>query len=334
VKIAIDVFGGDHAPDAVLDGAETALKKYDDITLFLCGNKETIEALAEKRQMPSARISIVDAPEIIGTAEHPVQAVKRKKNSSLVKALNLVAEGEADCLVSAGNTGAILAGATLLVRRLPGVKRPALAPMLPARTGGVLLTDSGANVDCKPFWLQQFAVMGAVYMQAVMGIKEPRVALLNNGAEAEKGNELTKQAYPLLEQTPIHFVGNCEARDILSGQYDVVVCDGFNGNMVLKCTEGVAMELLNILKKELMSGMRTKLGAALAKPAFRALKHKLDYTEHGGAPLLGVKGGVIKAHGSSNAKAFASAIKQAEDLVLGDVTGKIAEAMASLPAED
>ena len=225
-----------------------------------------------------------------------------------------------------------MTGATLIVRRIKGVKRPALAPLLPTRTGGwLMLIDCGVNADCKPSYLQQFAVMGSAYMKGVMGLESPRVGLLNNGAEAEKGNELTKAAYPLIQAAPVNFAGNCEARDILSGDYDVLVCDGFSGNVVLKYTEGLSATILAMLKEELMADPRAKLGALLAKPAFRRMKKKMDYTEHGGAPLLGVNGGVIKAHGSSDAKAFCSAVMQARRFAQADVNGAISAAIAALP---
>ncbi len=331
MKIAIDVYGGDNAPQAVVDGVAAALKAYDDIDLVLCGDEEKIKTMLSERGVDGARATVKHAPDIIGTNEHPVEAIRQKKQSSLVATLDLVASGEADCLVSAGNTGALLAGATLYVRRLPGVMRPALAPLLPTRSGGcTLLLDAGANVDCKPSWLQQYALMGSVYMQKVMGLEKPRVALLNNGVEEQKGNDLTKQTYPLLEKTPICFVGNCEARDLLSGEFDVIVCDGFVGNMVLKCTEGVAMEMMYQIKTELMSGLRSKIGGMLSMNAFKRVKRKMDYTEHGGAPFLGVRGGIIKAHGSSNAKAFTAAIGQARTYVLNNVTEEIGRAIAQM----
>ncbi|MBQ6693044.1 MAG: phosphate acyltransferase PlsX, partial [Clostridia bacterium] len=239
---------------------------------------------------------------------------------------------EADAIVSAGSTGALLTGATLIVRRIKGVKRPALASLLPTRTGGwLMLIDCGANADCKPQYLQQFAVMASAYMQGVMGIKSPRVGLLNNGAEAEKGNELTKAVYPLLEEAPVNFVGNCEAREILSGDYDVLVCDGFSGNVVLKYTEGLSATILAMLKDELMADTKSKIGALLAKPAFRRMKKKMDYTEVGGAPLLGINGCVIKAHGSSDAKAFSSAVMQARQFLAANINGTIAPAIEALP---
>lgn len=328
----MDAFGGDNAPAAVVEGAAIALGRFDDISITLCGREDAIRAELQKHSYDAARMAVLDAQEVIDCHEAPTLAIKRKKDSSLVKALSAVANGEADCVVSAGSTGALLAGATFLVRRIKGVKRPALAPLLPTRTGGqMMLIDCGANADCKPSYLQQFAVMGSAYMKGVLGMESPRVALLSNGTEAEKGNELTKAAYPLLAAAPVNFVGNCEARDILSGGHDVLVCDGFSGNVVLKYTEGLSATILAMLKDELMADTRAKLGAALAKPAFRRMKKKMDYTEQGGAPLLGVNGGVIKAHGSSDAKAFCSAVMQARRFTQADVNGAVRAAIAALP---
>ncbi len=329
--IAVDVFGGDNAPQAVLDGAIMAMEQEKELSLLLFGDEAVITSYLGSHAHDAARVKVVHAPEVISCSEQPTVAIKRKKESSLVQALTAVANGEAEAVVSAGSTGAVLTGATLLVRRLPGVKRPALSPVLPTATGCVLLIDCGANVDCKPSYLQQFAVMGSAYMERVMGVKSPRVGLLNNGAEAEKGNELTKAAYPLLEQAQVNFVGNCEARDVLSGDFDVIVCDGFAGNIVLKYTEGLASVLVGMLKTELMADTKSKIGAAIAKPAFRRFKKKMDYTEYGGAPLLGINGGIIKAHGSSNAKAIAAALMQAVKYVRGNVTQTIAEAVQALP---
>ena len=332
IKIALDAFGGDNSPSAVIEGAVNAIALHDDIELILCGKENVIRAGLDELSCASPRISIIDAPEVIDCHEQPTLAIKRKKDSSLVRALQLTADGAANAIVSAGSTGALLTGATLIVRRLAKVKRPALAPLLPTAKGGwVMLIDCGANTDCKPQYLQQFAVMASAYMKSVMGENSPKIALLNNGEEAEKGNELTKAAYKLLENTPINFYGNTEARDILSGNFDALVCDGFAGNVVLKYTEGLSATLLSMLKDELMQDARSKLGAALAKPAFRRFKKKMDYKEVGGAPLLGINGCVIKAHGSSDAKAFASAITQARTFYMAGVNRSIEEALASLP---
>ncbi len=335
MNLAIDVMGGDNAPLAALAGCEAAQKLLpEDAELTLYGDKAALDAAVAAGRFDVSRVSVVYTTETIGCDEQPTLAVRKKKDSSMVRALEDVAAGRADCIVSAGSTGALLTGATLIVRRQKGVKRPALAVALPTLTGCVLLLDSGANTDCKPEYLAQFALMGSTYMERVFGIKEPRVGLLNNGTEEEKGNELTKAAHQLLKSAPVRFIGNCEARDVLSGEFDVVVCDGFDGNVVLKTIEGTASMLMKKLKMELTAGALTKAGALLAKPAFVKLKKSLDYSEYGGAPLIGVSGGVIKAHGSSDAKAFCSAILQAHKLVAGNVVALVGEAVASFTQED
>ncbi len=319
MTISVDLMGGDHAPEAVISGIGLALEKTDaSVSFLLYGSKDALEAASSKlKGADASRIRCIETTEVIDCEEAPTAAIRKKKDSSLVKAVESVACGESDCVVSAGNTGALLAAATLIIKRIKGVKRPALVTALPnVNSGYTVLLDSGANTDCKPEYLNQFGIMGAEYAKANLDIADPRVALLNNGAEKAKGNELTKQAYQLLEASEyIRFCGNCEARDVLSGDYDVIVADGFDGNVLLKGIEGTAMALFRMLKDELYASARTKIGALLAKPAFRTLKHKMDYSEVGGAVLLGVNGGVIKAHGSSNAKAFMNAILQAEKLI-------------------
>lgn len=334
MRIAIDVMGGDHAPDATIEGCLAACAHLrPDTELLLFGDERAIRG-GLGGGLPDA-FRVTATSEVIGCDESPTRAIRAKADSSLVRAVRAVADGEAECVVSAGSTGALLAAATLIIRRIEGVKRPALAPLLPTVTGGrALLIDSGANTDCKPVYLQQFALMGAAYMACVQGVENPRVGLLSNGAEAEKGNALTRAAHALLLETPVRFTGNCEAREALMGGVDVLVCDGFDGNVLLKGIEGAVAAMMAMLREGLGASLRTKAGAALSRPAFRALKHALDYTEHGGAPLLGVRGGVIKAHGSSGARAFANAILQAERLAAGDVTERIAAALSALPAED
>lgn len=321
MKFIIDAFGGDHSPNAVIDGCIAALNSFDDFSIVLTGDEPTIVKLLDSHdgEFDRTRVEILDAPEVITCDEQPTAAIRAKKNSSIVVGLNAVKDG-ADCFISAGSSGAILAGATLIVRRIPGIKRPALAPILPTLKGPLMLIDCGANVDCKPDYLHQFAIMGSAYMKGVFGIAKPRIGLINNGVEHGKGNELTKAAYELINADDgINFCGNCEARDVLTGNFDVLVCDGFVGNAILKSIEGTAASFFSMLKEELMEKRRTKLGAVICKPAFRALKKKLDYSEYGGAPLLGINGGIIKAHGSSNAKAIAAAIKQARNFCLGNV---------------
>ena len=335
MRIAIDAMGGDHAPQAVLEGVKLVLPEIkNDVHLALYGDETVIKEGLAALGVSDPRISIVPTSEVIGSDEQPTLAIRKKKDSSMVRAVEAVASGEADCVLSAGSTGALLTGATLIIKRLKGVKRPALATIMPTVDSCMLLLDCGANTDCKSDYLVQFALMGSAYMKSVIGVDKPRVGLLNNGAEEEKGNELTKETHQLLKTAPIHFTGNCEGRDVLGGEFDVVVCDGFDGNIVLKGTEGAAELILSLLKQGLMSSFRNKIGALLAKPAFRQLKKKLDYTEYGGAPLLGVNGGVIKAHGSSNGKSFRSAILQGVKLVSSDVTRLLGEEIAKYGVEE
>lgn len=338
MKLAVDVMGGDYAPDAILDGCKRFLESdlFTDARLILFGEGSALNAFAESNPAFLSRIQLVLTTEVIGFDESPTAAYKKKKDSSLVRAFEAVKAGEADCVVSAGSTGALLTGATLTLRRQKGVKRPAIATLLPAMTGGcVLLLDCGANTDCKPGYLQQFAVMGKAYMERVAGIDNPRIALLSNGTEAEKGNALTKDVHERLSSMEgICFVGNAEARDLMSGNFDVLVCDGFDGNVLLKGFEGAAKVILGLLKESLYGSVRGKIGGLIAKPAFSAVKKKLDYKEYGGAPLLGVNGGVIKAHGSSDGKAIFNALRQAHTWVKSDLILAIGEAIAKTEIAD
>lgn len=334
MKIILDAMGGDNAPYEIIKGAVLALNRYDDFELICTGKRELIQEELKKYTYTNERLEIVDAQEIIEMAESPVDAIKHKKESSMVKGFNLLAQGKGDVFITAGSTGAVVAGSMLIVRRIKGVKRPALAPVLPTMEGGVLLIDCGANVDCKPSYLAQFGVMGSVYMKHVMGIEKPRVALVNNGAEEEKGNMLTKAAFKHLQKAPLNFVGNVEPRYIMNGQYDVVVCDGFVGNVVLKHTEGVAETLFKMLKRELKSSFLTKMGTLLAMGAFKNFKKRMDASEYGGALLLGVNGGVIKAHGSSDAKTICSTIRQAREFVSGHVVDVIKEEISKVKFDD
>ena len=279
--------------------------------------------MIESQKFNFTDIEILNATEVINTEDSPIWALKNKKDSSIVKGLNLVKEKIADGFVSAGNTGAILSCATILLKRIPKINRPALATPLPNINGISLLLDSGANVECKPIYLEQFAKMGSVYMENVMGIKNPRVGLVNVGVEDTKGNALTKEAYEILKNSNLNFIGNVEARDIPAGIADVIVCDGFTGNVILKNTEGVAQNIFKMLKTELKKNFSRKLGAILAKPAFINMKKKFDYAEIGGAPFLGLTSIVVKAHGSSNAKAIKNAISQCVNFIKADVTKKI-----------
>lgn len=338
MKLAVDVMGGDNAPQAILGGCKQFLEAsaYQDAELCLFGDEAAIRAFAEENKAYASRIHLFPTTEVIGFDEAPTAAYKKKKDSSLVRAFEAVKAGEADCVVSAGSTGAILTGATLTLRRQKGVKRPAIATQLPTMTGGsVLLLDSGANTDCKPGYLQQFALMGKAYMKCVAGVENPRIGLLSNGAEAEKGNALTKEAHERLAgMENICFVGNVEARELCMGNIDVLVCDGFDGNVLLKGFEGAAKLILGILKESMYSSLRTKIGGLLAKPAFATVKKKLDYKEYGGSPLLGVNGGVIKAHGSSDDRALFNALRQGYLWVKSDLIPKIGDAIAETEIED
>ncbi|MEK3734513.1 MULTISPECIES: phosphate acyltransferase PlsX [Paenibacillus] len=309
MKIVIDAMGGDNAPRSNVEGALSAAREWQDIEIVLVGDQQQIEALLTDR--PS-NLSVVHASEVIEAEDEPVKAVRRKKDSSMVVAGRMVRDGEASAMISAGNTGALMTTGLLVVGRMKGIERPALAPIIPTLDGkGVLALDLGANMDSKPEHLQQFALMGSLYREKVHGIAKPRVGLLNVGTEPGKGNELTKQAYPLLEQLPIHFVGNVEARDVMDGVCDVLVCDGFAGNILLKAIEGTAGALFSLLKEQFSQSLKTKLAAALMMPELRSLKSTLDYKEHGGAPLLGLSGLVVKGHGSSDAGAIKNAVRQA-----------------------
>lgn len=327
VKIYLDAMGGDNAPDCTVKGALEALRADGELEVTL-GGPET-----ELRQIVSAldtrdvadRLCFDDAQEIITNHDSPVMAVRQKKNSAVVRGMLKVREGESDGFVSAGSTGATLAGGMFRLGRIDGVERPALAPLLPNGKGFFCLIDCGANVDCLPQYMPQFGVMGAAYMRTVRGIENPRVGLVNIGAEEEKGNQMSKAAYPMMKKAPINFVGNIEGRDITADMADVIVTDGFSGNLILKFMEGMAGTLMGIIKDEMMSTTRGKIAGLIGKPAFRAVKRRMDYSEVGGAPLLGVKGVVVKAHGSSNAHAIACAIKQAVIMKKGDLVGKISE---------
>ena len=322
MRIAVDGYGGDNAPAEVVKGVLAALEADKELEVLLTGKADELSALAGEHD----RLIIRDAREVISCDETPTVAIRTKKDSSLVAALDAVKEGEADGLVSAGSTGAVLVGATLKVGRVKGVERPALAPALPTVKGGnVILCDCGANVDCKPSYLVGFARMAVAYQKGVFGMDDPRVGLLNNGAEESKGNAFSVECHHLLkEATGINFIGNVEARDILSGEADVVVADGFDGNIALKSAEGTANALFALLKDGIyQGGLRAKCGAALLKPVFKKLKRTMDYNEHGGAAFLGLKKPVVKAHGSSKAKSICGAILQARDMIVGEVSERL-----------
>ena len=330
MRIFLDGMGGDNAPQAPVDGAIEALRRFPELQISLGGDLRVLEPLLKDCDDVRSRLTLVDAPEVITNNEHPVMGVRTKKNSAHVIGMLQVKDGTCDGFVSAGSTGATLAGGMFRLGRIPGIERPALAPILPNGKRGALLIDCGANVDCKPEYLTQFGLMGSIYMAGVMGFDSPRVGLVNIGAESEKGNALVKEAYPMMEKAPYRFVGNVEARDITNDVADVLVTDGFCGNLILKFMEGVAQTLLGIIKTELMADTRSKIGALMAKPAFRRVKKTMDYTEVGGAPLLGVQGAVVKAHGSSNGHALACAIAQCVRMLEAKVPQTIAEGVAKM----
>ncbi|MFF2482691.1 phosphate acyltransferase PlsX [Paenibacillus sp. NPDC058071] len=323
MRIAIDAMGGDHAPKLIVQGALEAAQQWPDTELLLVGDTAAIEPLIGGNK-PS-NLTIHHADEVILPDDEPVRAVRRKKGASMVVAGQLVRDGQADAMLSAGNTGALMTTGLLVVGRLDGIERPALAPMLPTMDDiGVLALDLGANMDAKPEHLLQYAIMGSIYRNKVHGLEKPRVGLLNVGTEAKKGNELTKAAYDLLEQAPIHFIGNVEARDLLNRSCDVLICDGFAGNVMLKAMEGTAGTLFTFLKQEFGDSLMTKLAAAIMMPRLRKLKGKMDYKEHGSAPLLGLTGLVMKCHGSSDAVAVKNAVRQARTAVAARLTESIA----------
>lgn len=311
VIIALDAMGGDYAPVETVHGAVDAVAEHPEIKVLLVGKQDEIEKELQKYSYNKENIEVVNATEIIEMGEVPTKAIREKKDSSLVVAMKLVHDGQADAVVSAGSTGAILVGGQLVVGRIKGIKRPALAPFLPSKEGFSLLIDCGANVDARPEHLVQFAQMGTVYFENVMGKKNPTVGIVNIGTEEEKGNQLVKETYPLLKECEgINFIGSVEAREIASGGADILVCEAFVGNVILKFFEGVALTFLGCIKEGLMSSLRTKLGALMVKPALKGLVKTFDVSSQGGAPLLGLKGLVVKAHGNSKAKEIKTALCQ------------------------
>lgn len=311
MRIAIDAMGGDYAPAEIVKGAVNAANERADVSISLVGRQDAIEKELEKYTYNKEQIQIVHAEEIIETGEHPVAAVRSKKDSSLVKALYMVRYGEADAFISAGSSGAVLVGGQMVVGRAKKVDRAPLAQLCPTEKGMALLVDCGANVDAKPANLVQFARMGSIYMEHVLGIEKPRVAIVNIGVEEEKGNKLVKETYPLLKECEdINFIGSIESREIPHGGADVVVCEAFTGNVILKLYEGVANTLMKVIKEGMMSSTRGKIGGALVKPILKDILRSFDASEYGGAPLLGLNGLVVKAHGNSTAKEIKNAVMQ------------------------
>jgi len=330
MRIVVDAHGGDNAPFEIIKGCCMAIDELKDISILLVGRKNELQEIMTKNGLPATGIEIVDAPDVLTMEDEPTSVLKEKQYSSMAVAFKLLKEDKADAFVSAGNSGAVLVGATLLVKRIRGIKRAALGAVMPSTIGPYIMLDCGANVECKPEYLDQFAMMGSLYMKSCLGIENPRVALLNNGTEECKGPELQKQAYQLMkENKSINFIGNIEGREVPLGGSDVVVADGFSGNITLKVSEGWGKLISGSLKEMLTKNLKTKLGALLIMSEINAFRKKLDYKEYGGAPLLGISKPVIKAHGSSDAKAFKNAIRQATTFAKSGMIREIENALSA-----
>lgn len=323
IRVAVDAMGGDFAPAEIVKGAVQASRELQ-IEIILVGDLEKLSRELKKYK-ERGELPVVAASEVIEMDESPAQAVKQKKDASINVAVSLVKDGKANAVISAGNTGALMASALFKLGRIPGVERPAIATEFPLPTGKVLLLDMGANVDCKPKHLVQFAEMGNLYARHVLHIDNPQVGLLNIGEEKEKGNELTRQAWPLLKQAPINFVGNVESKEILRGKADVVVCDGFVGNLILKFGESISLAVFQLLKNELSKGIMNKIGLAFLYPSLRRLRKTLTYDEYGAAPLLGISGIVFKAHGRAKANAIKNAVRETAEAVKEDMVSCISK---------
>lgn len=335
-KVVLDAMGGDNSPGEMVIGAVNAVNEKEDLFVYIVGKSEPINEVLSQYEYPKDRIEVVDAPDEITCHDAPAEAIKNMKNSSMVVGLNMVKEGKAEGIVSAGNSGALLVGGKVIVKTLKGVRRTPLAPVLPTMNDGlVLLIDCGANVDARPTDLVQFAQMGSVYMENVLGIENPRVAIVNIGAEEEKGNALVKETFPLLKECKgINFVGSIEAREFLNGAADVVVTEAFVGNVMLKLTEGLATGLMRKLKGAITATPISTLGAALVKPQLKGMAKMFDTTEYGGAPLLGLNGLVVKIHGNATRKEVKNALFQVETFKKQDISGKIKENLLSAKKEE
>ena len=335
IKVAVDAMGGDYAPGEMVAGAVDAVNAKPGIQVLLVGQEQTVTAELSKFTYNKEQIQVVNAAEVIATDEPPVNAIRKKKDSSIVVGMNLVKKGEADAFVSAGSSGAILVGGQVIVGRIRGIERPPLAPLIPTEKGVSLLIDCGANVDARASHLVQFAKMGSIYMENVLGIKNPRVAIVNIGAEEEKGNALVKETFPLLKEcSDINFIGSVEARDIPYGVADVIVCEAFAGNIILKLYEGVAGGLMKKVKEGMMSSLRSKIGALLVKPALKKVLKDFDTSNHGGAPLLGLNGLVVKTHGSSKSTEICNSIIQCVTFKEQKINEKIREAIQQEVVEE
>lgn len=328
IKVAVDAMGGDNAPVEIIRGALDAVRQKSQIHVLLVGQENVIRRELEKQDYPKDQVQIINATEVIETEEPPVNAIRKKKDSSIVAGMNLVKKQEADAFVSAGSSGAILVGGQVIVGRIKGVERPPLAPLIPTEKGVSLLVDCGANVDARPSHLVQFARMGSIYMEHVIGIKNPRVAIVNIGAEEEKGNALVKETFPLLKECQdINFIGSIEAREIPHGGADVIVCEAFVGNVILKLYEGVGATLIHRVKSGMMGSLRSKIGALLVKPALKETLKAFDASQYGGAPLLGLNGLVVKTHGNSKAREVCNSIIQCAAFKEQQINEKIKESL-------
>jgi glycerol-3-phosphate acyltransferase PlsX len=329
MRIAVDVMGGDHGCGVVIEGAKRALQADRRITaLYLVGNRAEIHAALPQRGFRDHRVRVVHASEVLTMADKPAAALRKKKDCSIARAVELVHDGKADAVISLGNTGGIFAAATFKLGRIAGVDRGGIATVIPTPDGEFVLLDSGANIECKPLHLAQYAVMGRIYSREILGCKDPRVGILSIGTEESKGNELTLAAFKLCKQLDLNFIGNVEGHDLFNNQVDVVVCDGFVGNVVLKTCESLAMALFSMLRRELTANPRRQLGALLAQNAFRAIKRRVDPEGYGGAPLLGFNGAVMKAHGSARERAIANAIRVTTETIQHHVNQVIAQEIA------
>lgn len=335
IKVAVDAMGGDNAPAEIVKGAIDAVTQRPDIKVYLVGQQDVVKEELAKNSYAGSQIEVVHADEVIETAEPPVMAIRKKKQSSIVIGMNMVKHQEADAFVSAGSSGAILVGGQVIVGRIKGIERPPLAPLIPTEKGVSLLIDCGANVDARASHLVQFAKMGSIYMENVMGVKNPKVAIVNIGAEEEKGNALVKETFPLLKNCPdINFVGSIEAREIPHGEADVIVCEAFVGNVILKLYEGVGATLISKVKQGMMTSLRSKIGALLVKPALKKTLKSFDASEYGGAPLLGLNGLVVKTHGSSKAKEVSTSIIQCVTFKEQQINEKIRKNIGISPMEE
>ena len=332
MKIIVDMMGGDNAPLAVLEGAAQAVKEYG-VNVVGVGDEALVRKTAQENSIPLDGIELVNCTEVIDMCDEPARAIRQKKDSSIVVGLNMLKDGKGDAFVSAGSTGALVVGGTLIVKRIKGVKRPAIGTVVPCKDGCFMMLDSGANHDCRPEMLRQFGLMGSVYMKRILGVPNPRVGLVNIGVEETKGTELQVEAYGLMKEAGYNFIGNVEAREVPLGGCDVAVCDGFTGNIILKTTEGLAKLFMSEIKGIFMKSLPNKLAAAVVKKDLGAFKRKFDSAEYVGALLLGTKKPVIKAHGSSDAKAFYNAIRQAISCCENNIIGEMESQLAVETAE-